>query len=254
MSNFTRSRWIQAAQKTLDVSSALVFSRLNRAELGKCVYFDVGARWGLSRRWSPLYRFGTIVPVLFEPDADEAQRLRAALPGAIVSATALSDHEGEETLHITRMPSGSSLLEPVADFGLGREVARRVMVKTTTLDAAARELPVPDFIKLDVQGAEMKILSGAASTLCHVLCAEFETRLVTQYRGETLFPEIHRFMRGAGFGLVAFRPLGLHEGEIIEGNAYFCRRPSTEKDELKIRLWRTVLGIPTHAQYCTLSG
>lgn len=259
MNNPAYSRTGQAARKAFDIVSAVLFARQYRAKLGQCVYLDVGARGGLSKKWRALYRFDIIVPVLFEPDPEEAAKLRRSMPKAVVNQTALADSEGEATLYITRDPGCSSLLEPLPDLAqrYGRddfEVAREICVKTSRLDAMREGIPQPDFIKLDVQGLEMQILSGGRETLDKVLCAEVETRLVPHYRGEALFPELYAFMKENGFGLVAFRPLGLYKGEILEGNAYFSRQPTNERDALKIRLWQRLMSIPTSTQYGAMSS
>jgi len=251
--SFINNRWVQAARKAQEISAGVLFARKHRALIGKCVYIDVGARWGLSRRWNALYRIGALTPVMFEPDPKEAEQLRAKMPDAIVHAVELFDCDGDAILHVTSEPGSSSLLEPKNPVG-SLAVERRISVKTTTLDAIRRKMPKPDFIKVDAQGAEMKILSGGKETLRDVLCAEVEVKFVAQYRGETLFQGVFDFMRGTGFRLTAFRPLGLFDGELTEGNAFFAKVPTTDEEALKIGLWRTVLGMPTHREYCSLSG
>ena len=62
-----------------------------------------------------------------------------------------------------------------------------MVVPLHTLDEFVREnnLPVPQVLKLDVQGAERKILSGAAATMRTADVIFLETWLVRGYGPDT---------------------------------------------------------------------
>lgn len=165
---------------------------------------DVGARGGMPPRWA---RYGDLVRVLaVEADADEALRLGA---GAI--AGALSDRDGDCQLHVTESPGCSSLLEPNAVF-LSEfprperlNVTRTVSVSTSTLDGLCRAA-APTFLKIDVQGAEGLVLSGAADTLARcVVGVEVETAFAPMYRDQATFGSVQATLAAAGFELVDLR-------------------------------------------------
>jgi FkbM family methyltransferase len=100
--------------------------------------------------------------IAFEPLPDLAARLRTRFPGVDVRQCALYDEAGTRAFHRVRASHWHSSLEP-----MGRP-ARDVH----TFDVAVRrlddELPrdfAPTLIKVDVEGAEAAMLTGALQTL-----------------------------------------------------------------------------------------
>ena len=71
-------------------------------------------------------------------------------------------------------------------------------IKTTRLDDV-EGLPPIDFLKLDVQGAELDVLRGATQTLENVLVIESEVEFVPLYKDQPLFGEMQVFLRERGF-------------------------------------------------------
>jgi hypothetical protein len=61
------------------------------------------------------------------------------------------------------------------------------------------DLPRPDFIKLDIQGAELMVLQNGRMALSRALVVESEALFVPLYHDQPLFGELHAFMRGEGF-------------------------------------------------------
>lgn len=114
------------------------------------------------------------------------------------------------TFHVTRWPGNCSLLEPdppVVDAfnGLGAShpegnfhVLSTERVQTTRLDDVP-ELPRPDFIKLDIQGAELSVLRHGRETLRRAIVVECEVLFVPLYRDQPLFGDLQVFMRNEGF-------------------------------------------------------
>lgn len=259
MSNIGYSNLVQKARKAQDVAQAVWFARAAGFHRSPAVFADVGARGGLGRKWRWMHRLGLITPVLFEPDPEEAANLRL-LPGAIVVEAALGSRTGEQLLHITKAPGCSSLLEPdpatLQPFGRASdlEITRRIPISVYRLDALVARFPEPDFLKIDVQGFELEVLQGAGELLSHVLCIELETQLIPVYKGQPLFHDIYAFLRQAGFGLAAFKPLGTLNDEIMEANVFFARRPMEPAAMDKVRFWRKLMSIPSSAEYSALSG
>lgn len=174
------------------------------------VLVDVGVRWGFEPRWAQLAPAARLIG--FDADEEECERLRERhrdLANVTFAAVALSDREGEATLHVAQEPASSSLLEPDADV-IGRRRGMETMrevgrspIATTTLEAWARGAGVErvDALKLDVQGAELAVLQGAGALLEHVRVVDLEVEFNPIYRGQPLFGDIDGFLRERGFAL-----------------------------------------------------
>jgi len=129
------------------------------------VVFDIGAHIGLHTvLLSDLVGFEGVVHA-FEPNAGKATALArtvAALPNAHLHAFALGELEGVVALYIPEDESMASL----ADWTYGRQWhRRRTTCEVKRLDdlVGRGELPPPDFIKCDVEGAELAVLRGGAA-------------------------------------------------------------------------------------------
>ena len=210
------------------------------------VYLDIGARGGLPPRWRWVQQAGLIRPAFVEADPDEAARLQAAQPDALVLPYALGDIDGEEvSLHVTREPGRSSIWEPDLEalIPFGAEpwsVVRRVPVTLRRFDQVwPAEWPVPAMVKVDVQGFELRVLEGFGKLLEQVCCVELETVISPLYHGQPTLAEVTVFMRSRGFGLVQMASMGLFGGrELIEFNAFWIRRDC--RDSEVARLWRDI--------------
>jgi FkbM family methyltransferase len=91
----------------------------------------------------------------------KAAWLRSKFPKVRIEQCALSDHEGEATFFIDRDSSGESALH---DNGLGHAL-EKVIVPMHRLDTLLAPEQRVDFIKIDVEGAELSVLHGAKETL-----------------------------------------------------------------------------------------
>jgi FkbM family methyltransferase len=251
------SEAMRRVAKLGQVGDSLAFAARHRSDIGKPVLYDIGGRGGLHRRWEIARRCGLVEPILFEPDPAERASLARVYGDKRVIDVAVGDVEGPASLYLTAEPGCSSVLQPdlaaLDSIGLagGREVIATVPVMIRRIDAMISEglLPLPTYLKIDVQGFERRVVDGMGEAIRHVIAIELESRLVAAYRGETLLPEMVESLRTLGFGLLALRPLGLADGAIVEVNAYFARRPSTitEARTLSQRtFWRKLMGLPTH--------
>jgi FkbM family methyltransferase len=147
------------------------------------VVFDVGADIGFfsllsARLAGPSGRVEAFEPV---PASAAAVTANARLNGfgerITVHQVAVSDHEGCATLLLGVDRTWSHLSER----GLSPSARTPIDVRVIRLDdrIAAGELPLPDVVKLDVEGSEIAVLGGLSRTLrAHrpvVICELHET-------------------------------------------------------------------------------
>jgi hypothetical protein len=113
---------------------------------------------------------------------------------------------------------------------------KRTRLQTKRLDDIP-EAAAADYLKMDVQGAELDILRGAARALSSVLVVQTEVAFVEMYRGQPLFADVdaelrrHGFMFHRFFGIAgrAFKPfvkdsnLGDTFSQQLWGDAVYVR-------------------------------
>lgn len=159
------------------VSGALLLRCYEREEIAFCrkimrpgmVFVDVGANVGL---YSALaLRAGARQVVCVEPSPDTLPFLRRTLeancaPGARcdIFEGAAAEAPGEVRLYQNPENRGDNRLYPDPLCS-----APPLAVRCDTLDALAERLDIPqaDMIKVDVQGAEGRVLAGAQRLLAH---------------------------------------------------------------------------------------
>ena len=127
-----------------------------------CTAIDVGANRGYYS-WA-LASVAASVEA-FEPNPLLAKFAKAKLRRkAHVHEVALSDHGGTATLYIPRRASGSSL-HIIGNLGnvYAHDRVDEIQVRLATLDSYGFENV--GFLKIDVEGSEMKVLAGARETI-----------------------------------------------------------------------------------------
>lgn len=147
--------------------------------------FDVGANVGaLSLLFAELAGDGAVHA--FEPAPEIFARLEAAIAAhgnanVIANRVALADVAGSQVLHCydgPYHPFASLADRPLAAYGVDAGAARRELVPVTTLDAycQAHGIARIDLLKIDVEGAELQVLRGAAGMLRdrRIACVAFE--------------------------------------------------------------------------------
>jgi FkbM family methyltransferase len=139
--------------------------------------------------------------VLFEANRDHAGELAASGRRHVIAALGATDGDAR-AFHVPRAGdvTGASLyIENTAHYAEPNLQVREV--ETVRLDTAvAREqLPAPDLIKIDVQGAELEVLAGAAETLRSVGALIVEVSLVDYNKGGPLAAQVIAAIDRLGF-------------------------------------------------------
>lgn len=161
--------------------------------------------------WQKLVRAPAVRVVGFEPVEEECAKLNArAAPGHVFLPCFVGDGT-ERTFHLCSHPMTSSLYEPntplLARFNNLEELTRPVRstkVLTRRLDDIP-EVESIDYLKVDVQGAELDVLRGGRARLASALVIETEVEFVPLYRDQPLFADVDRELREQGFVFHTFR-------------------------------------------------
>lgn len=192
---------------------------------------DVGAMWlGQDHvAYRALLRPGVSRVIGFEPVPAECERLNSMkLPGHLYLPHFVGDGS-ERTFVLTNQSMTSSLYEPdlrlCSRFNHLAEVMQpveRSLVKTTRLDDIT-EVGKVDFLKVDVQGAEVDVFRGAARVLASTLVVQAEANFVPLYVGCPLFGDVDRSLREHGFEFHTFASIaGRAFRPITAGNDPFA--------------------------------
>jgi FkbM family methyltransferase len=111
----------------------------------------------------------------------------------------------DATLRICRAPGMTSLFAPdpevlrlFAGFSEWGEVVREIPVTTRRLDDVT-EIEVLDFLKIDVQGAELVIFRNGRERLKDAVAIQTEVSFVPLYKEQPAFGEIDMELRQSGF-------------------------------------------------------
>jgi FkbM family methyltransferase len=127
-------------------------------------FFDIGANAGFftlvaARRVGPRGRC-----IAFEPSPDNgagiAEQIEVnSLAHCSLALEAIADYDG--TADFSFPTPGST----VGHLGKTKKGEQNIQVKVTTIDSACARFGRPNFIKMDIEGAEASALRGAANTL-----------------------------------------------------------------------------------------
>lgn len=136
-------------------------------------FYDIGANVGLYG-----FMFKNLVPrgkvLLFEPDVSNAKLIRRTLDKyprddtQLVEA-AVSDREGTADFYEDALSGAAGTLQLDVRGGFVSThyhvVPSKITVKTVTLDQMVLQHGAPDFIKIDVEGAELSVFEGASNLI-----------------------------------------------------------------------------------------
>jgi FkbM family methyltransferase len=184
---------------------------------------DVGASYYPHARWLMLLNAPQTHWLAVEPNSANLGYLASwAWPSKVSSCTTgLSEHGGPQTLYVTNVDTGSSLLMPEIGPSMQHRITnldyffplRERKIETITLGDAQAALPqdLPVFVKLDTQGTELSILRGAQALFDarRIVGIELEATLQAQpvMKGAGSFWQACAFLEERGFELLHIKPI-----------------------------------------------
>lgn len=205
--------------------------------------FDVGAYVGdIALTYRRVFPQASIH--CFEPFPASFARLKQSCqePSIRLNHVALSNQKGTATLHVNADASCNSTLPPNTKgqnhHGRAFRIIGEIEVPTITLDAFCDQTQIEriDILKIDVEGAEISVLEGAAQRLAdqRIDLIYTEVMFTPHYEGGCVFHDISACLAGYGytlFNLYQFRTA--RNGQLRWGNAIFLspsRRAKVERD------------------------
>lgn len=199
--------------------------------------FDVGAhRGGFLRTARAAFPSATIH--CFEPVASSFAELRRSashLGGDVhIHRVALGADDGEAVINVNDFSAASSIfgISPlqVAAFPETGVSQSQETVPCVRLDSWAmqRDLHRPILLKMDVQGAELEVLTGASGVLSQIDFIFAELSVAPMYERAPLFADVIGALAEHGFHLWEFGR-GLRsptDGRLLQIDAFFLARPA----------------------------
>jgi FkbM family methyltransferase len=175
----------------------------------------------------------------FEPLLDRVRERETSERGGNVELLPYAVGDGSrQVLYVNNEDATSSVFPLNVDFNAqfehvcGLRTLKQGPIETKRLDDVLPPGPV-DFLKLDVQGAELMVLQGAEQTLRRTAVIHCEVEFAPIYAGQPLYCEIHSFLVSHGFALIDLLvshrysyivPSGRNERDrLLWGDAVFFR-------------------------------
>ncbi len=211
-----------------------------------CLVVDAGARYGLHPSWRDARDIGEFH--LFEPEPVEANRLKLRYQDSkniIVYAKALAAVNGQRTLTVRSHRGLSNLdgwdfdLSNVhADFKFSALETNKIEVQAVSIDEYFKNTRV-DFLKLDAEGSDYEILTGAKNKLqASILGIRINFNFKKYSENSKTFSDFDILLRDLNFNLQRIQyserinkiqglfPLSTDSGSLLGGDAVWTRNPS----------------------------
>jgi FkbM family methyltransferase len=163
--------------------------------------------------YAPLLATGHAQIVGFEPNLTALDKLNQRksecetyLPYAIGDGcrhTLRHCHASGMTSLLQPDPKVLALFHGFSEWG---HVVRTEQVDTVRLDDVPETVAL-DFLKIDIQGAELMVFQNAVERLSNALIIQTEVEFLPMYIGQPLFSDVDQFLRKYGFVLHRFHPL-----------------------------------------------
>ena len=220
-----------------------------------CTAIDVGSAGGIIADLNPIAF--AVDAVGFEPNPQHFADLSTVghhwrslryLPHAI------GGESGTRTLYRPGFGNSSTILPPIATVGeaFGKrqffDVEETMQVDVVRLDDVLRDFDIqnPDYLKLDVEGAEFEILEGASDTLSKLSALRVEVSFIELREGQRLAMEVGHYLERRGFRLMSMpemnpwrvrgyiahpavsrEPIRYSRGQLVHGDFLFMRDPGS---------------------------
>jgi FkbM family methyltransferase len=173
------------------------------------VIFDVGANEGhYTAELLKYYKNSSYY--LFEPSALNCIKLKkkfAKLPNVHIVSKALSDENGTGLLYTDKSGSGLASLYKRRLEHFDIYLNHEEKIDLIRLDSFYTERRTIDYLKLDVEGSEMKVLIGSGEVIKKIKLIQFEIGS-QNIDSKTFFQDFWYFFKDNNFDLFRISPAG----------------------------------------------
>jgi len=174
--------------------------------------------------------------VSFEPlrnEADVYERILGSVPRVHLVRSAVGDVSGRATMHVSAAADSSSLHEPTelqSSTFPGTKKIGTEDVQIERLDDVRWpvEVPTSTLLKIDVQGHELGVLSGASALLEKIRWVYVEVSLAELYEGQALATEVFDALSASGYALSDLSTPVRRRGRTVQVDALFERTAPSE--------------------------
>jgi len=180
---------------------------LQEGGLQVLVVYDIGANKG---RWARDTKRLLPAASFFLFEANESHRKKLASRGFPFFICVLGSREEHRRFYSTGGTGDSLYLEKTHHYG--ETDYREVTTIPLQILVEKERLPRPNFMKLDVQGAELEILSGCQGLLDRCYLIYMECPILEYNSGAPTFDSYIRFMSDRGYV-----PIQILQQHVIEG-------------------------------------
>ena len=198
------------------------------------VVYDIGANQG---KWTS--RYEKIMPnaKFFMFEANQRRKKPAAVNKHTWFNSVLSSPDINEVMFYDRMGTGDSYYKEDTTFYDG---IMPVKLKTITLDemVEADNIPMPQIMKLDTQGSEIDILSGATKALSAADVVQIETPILSYNEGAPGFLDYISFMIEHGFLPIGVDEVHLNDNILMQLDVVFMKKELKEQYYGSAGFWR----------------
>jgi FkbM family methyltransferase len=206
---------VSEVSATQDLNSRICAAHKSNSGAQIQVIWEIGSRDGVDG--VELSRTFPMASVLcFEPNPDTFQQVVDATlraPKGSMQAFRLALCNSDEPVTFFKIdatatktawpdgnPGASSLYVASGDYPFEEYAQVPVLVQGRRASSLIAEgLPPPDFVWMDVQGAELEVLKGFGEYLSNVDLIHVELSLRVIYTGQALAPEVISFLANSGF-------------------------------------------------------
>ncbi len=226
---------------------------------GGLTLLDIGAAGEIQPRWEPIAKQLEYIGV--EPDERTSSKLLNDLKCKsyqIINSVAWSKKDHVE-FYLTNKPQLSSAFIPDENF-INKfpyperfKIQSTITIETSTLDDVITDQEI-DFIKLDIQGAEIDALKGLEKNLEKCLGLELEVEFSSIYKDQPLFGAVDQHLKHKGFEFIDFTNICRWErknlnsyGQAVFGDGLWLRTPEYITSENKQKALKYI-------SICTLYG